>query len=167
MLRIQVFFDIAPKLRKVYAIFVHMRIKVLFFFILAASVVFGQDEISWSGGFDKKNNKAYLTAELKKGWHVYSMLVDEMKGPVSTKFELKKNRYVEILGEIQEPEPKVSFDENFGAELQYLEKTVTFEQELKIKKSTKLEYVVTFMICNDVMCYPPVDDVVLIPIKKN
>jgi len=167
MLRIQVFFDIVPKLRKVYAIFVHMRIKVLFFFILAASVVFGQDEVSWSGGFDKKNNKAYLTAELKKGWHVYSMLVDEMKGPVSTKFELKKNRHVEILSEIREPEPKVSYDENFAAELQYFEKTVAFEQELKIKQSTQLEYVVTFMICNDVMCYPPVDEVVLIPIEKN
>ncbi len=137
------------------------------FFLLTLSLIsFGQDEITWSGSFDIEKNKALITAELKDGWHVYSMFVDEMSGPVSTKFEFLENPSVEVRSEIVEPEPIVSYDQNFEAELQYFEKTVTFEQELMIKAPTELKYIVTFMICNDVMCYPPVDEVVQISILK-
>ncbi len=147
-------------------IFVIMRFKVLFLSLCLSHFTFGQSEITWSGSFDVENNKALITAKLDEGWHVYSMIVDEMAGPVSTKFELSDNPSVEVLGEITEPEPIVSFDENFQSELQYFDKKVTFEQELKIKQSTTLEYIVTFMICNDEMCYPPVDEVVLIEVEK-
>lgn len=127
---------------------------------------FGQNEITWSGAYNQEANKALITAVLKDGWHVYSMTVDEMAGPVSTKFELAVNDQVKVVSPIIEPEPLVSYDENFAAELQYFEKTVTFEQELNIKKSTELQYTVTFMICNDVMCYPPEDQIVKISIIK-
>ena len=137
------------------------------FFVLAISTIsFGQDEITWSGSFDIEKSKPLITAKLKEGWHVYSMTVDEMSGPVSTKFKLVENPSVEIRSELKEPEPIVSYDQNFEAELQYFEKTVTFEQELMIKASTELKYIVTFMICNDVMCYPPVDEVVQISVLK-
>lgn len=143
-----------------------MRFKVLLFAVLLSSVAFGQEEISWSGDFDKESNSAKITAQLEEGWHVYSMTVDEMAGPVSTKFELRENSKFEILGEIKEPRPISSYDENFEAELQYFEKTVTFEQELKINQSTAIIYTVTYMICNAEMCYPPVDEEITIKVEK-
>lgn len=143
-----------------------MRFKVLLFAVLLSGVAIGQEEISWSGYFDKELNSAKITAQLEEGWHVYSMTVDEMAGPVSTKFELKENSNFEILGEIKEPRPISSYDENFEAELQYFEKTVTFEQELKINQSTAIIYTVTYMICNAEMCYPPVDEEVTIKVEK-
>lgn len=126
----------------------------------------GQSEIAWSGAYNKETGKAQITAVLEEGWHVYSMFVDEMSGPVSTKFELSVNSLVEVISAVTEPTPLVSYDENFAAELQYFEKTVIFEQELIIKHTTELLYTVTYMICNEVMCYPPVDEIVKISILK-
>ena len=143
-----------------------MRLIVSLILILISQSNWAQNEISWSGKYDSAQKKVLLTAKLAEGWHVYSMTVDEMSGPVSTKIELKKNKSIVVLSPVNEPEPIVSFDENFGAELQYFENSVTFEQELKIKKSTQLQYTITHMICNEVMCYPPVDEIILISVVK-
>ncbi len=143
-----------------------MRFKVLLLLLWSVQLGFAQNEITWSGEYHKLENKVLITAKLKPGWHLYSMHVDEMAGPVSTKIELNKNRAVVEIGSVTEPEPIVSYDDNFEAELQYFENSVTFEHELKVKRSTQLEYTITHMICNNTMCYPPVDEVILITIVK-
>ncbi len=143
-----------------------MRMKVIFFTFWLFTSAFGQSEITWSGTFDIQKCTAKLTATLGEGWHVYSMNVNEMAGPVATRINLEENKRVEVKAKVKEPEPLVSYDRNFEAELQYFEKTVTFEQELKIKKSTQLKYTVTYMICNDHTCYPPVDETIVIAVKK-
>jgi Disulphide bond corrector protein DsbC len=165
-LRIQEFFNNPPCATRVYTIFVVMKIIGIFVLFIFSAFSNAQSEITWNGTFDMEKNTALITANLGEGWHLYAMEVDEMKGPVSTKIRLAENPSVETRSEIMEPQPIVSYDNNFESELQYFEKTVTFEQELIIKESTELNYTVTFMICNDVMCYPPVDEVIKISVLK-
>lgn len=143
-----------------------MRLKVIFLTWFLANFAFGQGEIKWSGAYDKVSSRALITATLADGWHVYSMHVDEMVGPVATKIELVETSGIVEISAVAEPEPIAAFDENFEAEVLYFEKSVTFEQELSIEDVSSLEYVVTFMLCNDVMCLPPVDEIVKISITN-
>lgn len=143
-----------------------MKFSILLFSLFLSTRLLAQSEITWTGSFDKANGKALIQAKFAEGWHVYSMHVDEMSGPVSTKIELLENPSVKMESPVVEPQPIESYDANFEATLQYFEKSVTFEQKLSVLEPTELKYLVTYMICNDVMCYPPVDEVVQIGILK-
>ena len=48
--------------------------------------------------------------------------------------------------------------ENFEAMLDFFEGKVLFSQRVVVKDTTTISGFVTFMICNDTMCYPPVDE---------
>lgn len=127
---------------------------------------FTQDQISWSGKYDAVKSKAILTATLSDGWHVYSQKTDENAGPVATKFNWEKNDYVIFENSMFEPKPIVAYDPNFEAEVKYFEKQVDFEQKLKITGNTTIACRVTYMLCNDEMCLPPVDREIKIMITQ-
>jgi thiol:disulfide interchange protein len=127
---------------------------------------FAQDHIQWSGKYDQASQKAVLTAKLDEGWHVYSQMTDESVGPVATKFELKKNEFLKIESEIHEPKSIDAYDPNFEGNVRYFEKQVSFEQKISALETTGATYKVTYMVCNEEMCLPPVDKIITLTIIK-
>lgn len=128
---------------------------IFLFLILSSS--FAQTEISWEFGFDAEKSQMTAAASLGEGWHLYSTQKSTELGPVPTAFEFEETSGVSFVGTIQEPDPTVAFDANFNETLYYFEKHVEFVQDLKVTSAKEIHGTVTYMVCNDEMCMPPVD----------
>ena len=104
----------------------------------------------------KAQGEIVFTATIDPGWHVYSTDLGQ-DGPIKATFNVVKADGVEPIGKLKPKGNAVKkFDEMFGMELQYFEKTATFVQEVKF---TKPEYTIDCYLeygaCNDKSCLPP------------
>jgi len=84
--------------------------------------------------------------------------VDNEIGPVPTSFSFESDDKVKLIGKVTEPAPIQKYDENFEAMLDFFEGKVIFSQRISVKEPTVIKGVVTYMLCNDTMCLPPVDE---------
>ena len=116
-----------------------------------------QDYVSWDITYDADQSELQVNATIGEGWHLYSTEKATDLGPIPTEIVIEEQEGVEVKGKVKEPEPKVSFDPNFGETLYYFENQVTFSQEIELKGAKVLNGTVTYMVCNDEMCMPPVD----------
>ena len=121
------------------------------------SSCFGQSEVTWHFSYNAENSQLVAQASIEEGWHLYSTERTAELGPVPTEFEFASTEGVEFVGDIQEPDPKVAYDENFGETLYYFEEEVEFLQNLNVTSGKEVNGTVTYMVCNDTMCMPPVD----------
>lgn len=135
-------------------------------FILVSMLSFGQEKVEWTYSFDSESSTIQIKATIDEGWHLYSQHIDNEIGPVPTSISFEKNGEVVIVGKTIEPESLKEYDENFEGELNFFKDEVVFTQKIKLKKSTTLNGVVTFMVCNDTMCLPPTDIDFSIKINK-
>jgi DsbC/DsbD-like thiol-disulfide interchange protein len=107
----------------------------------------------------------YLTAAIEKGWHIYSQTVPE-GGPIATSFKFSPSSVYSLAGKTIEPKAITKFEKSFSMNVSYFEKTVTFQQKVKIASSQptikgKLE----FMVCSNSKCLPPDEISFSIPVK--
>jgi len=58
---------------------------------------------------------------------------------------------------VTEPEAIRAYDENFGASLDYFRDQVVFKQKIVHGSKGVVSGYITYMVCSDVMCLPPVD----------
>lgn len=124
--------------------------------------------VKWSYAAKKINNKeavVLLKATIDQGWHIYSQHV-EAGGPVATSFTFQSDKAYQALGKAVEPKPITKYEDAFGMNVAYFEKSVVFQQKIKLvdAKATvkgKLEY----MVCNDHQCLPPEEVEFSIPVK--
>ena len=145
-----------------------MKIALVFTFLtLSLSSVFAQEEVKWSQYFDNQNSTLVTKAEIKEGWHLYSQHIDEFAGPVATALVFTSTQEFDLIGKTQESESIEAFDPNFESDVAYFEKEATFLQKINIKNDIQLVTTVTFMVCNDVMCLPPVDKELTIKIPSS
>lgn len=135
-----------------------MKIFVFIASLFISNCVISQEKVQWSADFDESTQSVIFHADIENGWHLYSQNIDPMAGPIPTEFRFDHNYDFEVLGKTQEPTPLKAFDANFESEVLFFEKKVNFTQNLQIIKETMLHATVTYMICNDVMCLPPVDE---------
>lgn len=136
-----------------------MRIQLLFFsFLLISCFGFSQTKIQWTYSYNSELKSIEIQAVIADGWHLYSQHVDNEIGPVPTSFSFENNDQIKLIGKVTEPAPIQKYDENFEAMLDFFEGKVIFSQRLSVKESTILKGVVTYMLCNDTMCLPPVDE---------
>lgn len=135
-------------------------------FILLSTLSFGQEKVEWSYSFDSELSTIQIKATIDEGWHLYSQHIDNEIGPVPTSIVFEKNDEVVLVGKTIEPESLKEYDENFEGELNFFKDEVVFTQKIKLKNSTTLNGVVTFMVCNDTMCLPPTDIDFSIKINK-
>lgn len=133
------------------------RIFLFLLFAFSWTFSFSQQIVDWKVSFDKKNELIELTASIEEGWHLYSQYIENNVGPVPTSFSFKSSNDFQLIGQVGEPKAIQKYDENFEATLDFFEKQVTFKQKIKTFKSTNLEGTITFMVCNESMCLPPVD----------
>ncbi len=124
-----------------------------------------QDQVNWSYLFNPRTAQLEITADIANGWHLYSQHIDNEIGPIPTSFQFAENGAVKFIGETLEPESIKEYDPNFEGELNFFKDEVTFVQKVEVEQPTELSGTVTYMICNDVMCLPPVDEFFKIEVK--
>lgn len=143
-----------------------MKFFTILFILLYTTVSFSQEKVDWKINFNGVTSNVEITADITEGWHLYSQHINPEIGPIPTQFKFTQNKSIELIGDIIEGVPIEKFDENFEAKLTFFEGKSVFNQKIKLKASTVLELRVTFMVCNDVMCLPPVEKQLSIELKK-
>lgn len=128
-------------------------------------MAYSQDVVKWEFAYNSQTGNVEMKASIKEGWHLYSQFVSNDVGPVPTTFTFKTSNDIQLKGAVSEPKPIQKYDENFEAMLDFFEGEVVFTQQLSYKKATTLEGSVTFMVCDDTMCLPPVDKTFTIQLK--
>ncbi len=141
------------------------------FFLLSLIFIgftgFSQNEITWDFSYNSDSRRLEMKADLAPGWHVYSTDLGGIAGPIPTEFEFEKNNDIVLIGQVEEPEPKVEFDPNFEETVKYFDKEVIFTQQVNVKsKKAIVKGSVVYMVCNDTMCLPPVEKQFEISLKK-
>ncbi|MFT6922013.1 MAG: hypothetical protein ACJA1C_001011 [Crocinitomicaceae bacterium] len=139
---------------------------VLIISILLSAVAFGQEKITWSFSFDQELSAITIDADIEEGWHLYSQVLNNEFGPIPTKFEYVTNESYKLVGGTVEPQPIKEYDENFEGDMSFFKDNVSFVQKVENTNASSIEGVVTFMVCNDEMCMPPVDLEFSITIKE-
>lgn len=127
---------------------------LLVIFSLISFCSMTQEEIIWDVNYNEAKNEVVLTAQLADGWHIYSQFMDENAGPIPTSFEIT-GEDIEILGNVEEPEPTEVYDENFGSDIAYFSDEAVFTQKLKSGSTGVVNIEIVYMLCNDEGCLPP------------
>ena len=129
-----------------------------------------ESPVKWSFGAKRISNTeavVFLRATIQDGWHIYSLNVKE-GGPIKTSFTFSSSNDYTAVGNPSEPTPLTRYEKAFSMDVSYFEKSVTFQQKIKLKSPNasivkgKLEY----MTCNDMKCLPPDDIDFSIPLGK-
>ena len=131
-------------------------------FLLATNFLFAQiqNPVSWTATSKKIDSKTYeihLTANIDKGWHIYSQTTPE-GGPIPTNFTFTKNPLVTVEGDAKEVGKLEKHNEPlFGVDVKQFSNNVDFVQVVKLKApvKTSVNVAVEFMVCNDKQCLPP------------
>jgi thiol:disulfide interchange protein DsbD len=138
----------------------------LFFIFFLSLNCLSQQVVEWDVSQDSKSNEIHIIAKIKEGWHLYSQHIDNNVGPVPTSFTFKSSDNFQLIGRVKEPMAIKKYDENFEATLDFFEHEVVFLQNVKVLNDCFLEGTITFMVCNETMCLPPVDHKFKIELKK-
>lgn len=135
-----------------------------------ATAAFAQIEkpVTWSY-VAKKTGKneatVYIKATIDDRWHIYSQNVKD-GGPVKTTFTFPPSKDYTLVGKTLEPKAITKFENTFKMNVSYFEKSVIFQQKVKLNKATTtVKGKVEYMVCNDTKCLPPDEIEFSIPIK--
>jgi len=130
--------------------------------LLSGSVLKAQilTPVHWSYGakrISKTEAVLFMKATIDDGWHIYSQTVKD-GGPIKTSFTFPPAKGYSLVGTTAEPKPVTTFEKTFGMDVSYFEKTVIFQQKIKLSADQvtvkgQLEY----MTCNNKQCLPPED----------
>jgi len=125
--------------------------------------------VSWSY-FAKKTSPMeatlYIRANIEQGWHVYAQNIPKGDG-IQTSFAFKSSSDYQIIGKTIQPKPTTKFEKNLDLNVSYYEKSVVFQQKVKLKKNAPLAVKgqVEFMVCDDTRCLPQQTIEFSIPVK--
>lgn len=136
--------------------------KVIFAAVPVLSFLTGKAQIltpvHWSYGAKKISATeavVFIKATIDPGWHLYSQTVAE-GGPVKTTFTFAPAAAYTLNGATQEPKPVVRMEPAFNMNVAFFEKSVIFQQKVKVKKfPVAVKGSVEYMTCNDEKCLPP------------
>ncbi len=136
--------------------------------LLGVSTSYGQNKVKWGLDFDYNRNVLQLKGEIEEGWHLYSSMTPPEAGPIPVEIKTKKSRGFRIKGRFVEKYDAVkTFDANFDSDVFIFEENYLAEQQIKLKKNSLVNLTVTFMICNDDRCLPPIDEILSIKLNSD
>ena len=97
-----------------------------------------------------------FSAKIDPGWHVYSTNLGGA-GPIEASFHGTKMDGVELVGKLTPRGKEINhFDNMFGCNLRYFEKSAQFVQKIKFTKPNyDINCYLEWGACNDEMCMPP------------
>ena len=144
--------------------------------LLLATVLFSvagafaqiEKPVTWSYAAKKVGKTEavlYLKATIEDRWHIYSQNVKD-GGPVKTTFTFSPSKDFSLIGKTAEPKAIVKFEDTFKMNVAYFEKSVIFQQKVKLNKgTTTVKGKVEYMVCNDRQCLPPEEVEFSIPVN--
>ena len=143
---------------------------ILLFVMLSASS-FGQwaDKISWTFKLEKIDDKSAFivgSAQLKDGWHVFSVTHDPEKADftgVPTTFIVPKSPNFKAVGPLKDGLTPKKHNDELGTSI-YFEKKAVFKQKIEVltDKPFDLVFEYSFQICDENGCiFPPDQEVKL------
>ncbi|MDB5025094.1 MAG: sugar transporter [Mucilaginibacter sp.] len=143
---------------------------MIVFMISAGAYAQIEAPVKWSYAAKRLNNNEaviLLRATIEDGWHIYSQNVKD-GGPIKTSFTFAPSKDYTLVGKPSEPKPVTKYEEAFKMNVSYFEKTVIFQQKIKLKsnKVTAIKGQLEFMTCNDKKCLPPDDVDFTVPLGK-
>lgn len=95
-----------------------------------------------------------FAVQIDNGWHIYA--TDVTEGPTPTTLNIEKISGAELIGQIESSEQPISkYDKAFMAELRYFERSVCFQQKIRISAEYAIEGYLEYGACNDESCLPP------------
>lgn len=119
-----------------------------------------KDIVTWEFSSKKVSDglyDVYLTARVKRPWHIYSQSSPE-GGPLPTSITFSANPLLQLTGKpVEKGLLKEKYEEVFEVKVKYFEDSVQFVQRVKIKTKAKtnLSGTIEYMACNDEQCLPP------------
>ncbi|CAM4193611.1 Disulphide bond corrector protein DsbC [Pedobacter westerhofensis] len=130
---------------------------MLLFAVLGASAQI-ETPVTWSYAQKKISNTeavVYIKATIQDGWHIYSQNV-KPGGPVKTTITFAPSKEYTKVGTTAEPKPMSKFEKVFDMNVGYFEKSVVFQQKIKLNKpATTVTGTIEFMVCDESRCLPP------------
>ena len=136
--------------------------------LLVASNSYGQNNVKWILDFDNNRKVLQLKGEIEQGWHLYSSMTPIEAGPIPVEIETKKSKGFKIKkGFVEKYDAVKTFDANFDSDVFIFEENYLAEQQIKLKKNSLVNLTVTFMICNDERCLPPIDEILSIKLNSD
>jgi DsbC/DsbD-like thiol-disulfide interchange protein len=120
-----------------------------------------ESPVKWSYAAKKVSSTeavVFLRATIQDGWHIYSQNVKD-GGPIKTSFTFTPSKEYSLIGQTSEPTPLTKYESSFSMNVSYFEKTVTFQQKIKLKSpgASVVKGTLEFETCNDHKCLPPED----------
>ena len=148
------------------------KLLLLITVLMVSAGAFAQIEtpVKWAYGAKRISATeavVFLKATIDDGWHIYSLNVKD-GGPIKTSFTFPASKDYTVVGKPSEPTPISKYEPSFKMDVAYFEKTVTFQQKIKLKTAgaTVVKGSLEYMTCNDHKCLPPDDVDFSIPIGK-
>ncbi len=143
------------------AVFVLAASCLAFVEIRAQQTDISSNPIKWTvkaSSVDAARITVELTAEIERGWHLYSTEKVE-GGPSPTRITLLPGQGFEISGDIDSPAPHSAYDPNFQVATESYEGSVTFKIPVKAATADarpgKLRLQVRYQSCTSTICLPP------------
>lgn len=98
-----------------------------------------------------------LIATPEKDWHIYATVLPMDEGPLPTEFRFATSDSYELVGALNEPEPREEYDPNFAMILRFHSGVARFTQRIRPSKAEAItvQGELEYMCCNDVTCLPP------------
>lgn len=141
------------------------------YFSFFAFTVMSQEHVHWQAEALEKNGHfipIQISAEIEPGWHLYSAETPKNAGPIPIGFEIQRNRLVKLkMPFVEKTKAIKKFDANFDSDVYIFEDEFLGEFNVKVQKDTNLSATITYMVCNKVMCLPPVDVDLQIKLNTN
>jgi thiol:disulfide interchange protein len=138
-----------------------ISIRILALLLLLVQQLSAQifNPVKWSYNVETGNEKEctlVLTANIEKGWHLYSQFIGN-DGPIPTSFKFEKGKNYELVGLVSEGKPIEEYDKNFEMTLKFFANKAIFKQKIKVlsKKDFVVKGTLEFMVCDDHKCLPP------------
>jgi hypothetical protein len=133
--------------------------KPLLFFLamLFSGLATAQDKVRWEVSYNSAQHQLEFRADIAEGWHLYSQHIRNDIGPVPTTFVFTDAASVKFDGGVSEPEPIREYDQNFEASLDFFKHEALFTRKVAPGSKGTISGYITYMVCNDMQCLPPVD----------
>src|SRR5579863_7789184 len=104
--------------------------------LLISAGAFAQIEspVKWSYAAKRLSNTeavVFLKATIQDGWHIYSTNLKD-GGPIKTSFTFLPSKEYSLIGKTAEPVPLSKYEKSFSMDVTYFEKSVIFQQKIKL-----------------------------------
>jgi hypothetical protein len=144
-----------------------MRLLSTALLLLIYSNLYCQNHVKWTFEYDNISQAIVAYGRIDSTWHTYSIHNKNSSGPVPTTLTIEKRKGYKVSGKAQEISiPKKVFDPNFDSELFIIDIIYIAQVPIKIKKEAIISGKVTYMVCDDSKCFPPIDVPFTIKVKK-